>query len=227
MSRWKVADVMTTDVASVRESAPYREIVDVLATRGVSAVPVVDASNRVVGVVSEADLLHKVEFKGEPIAASLFERRRRRMARDKAGGESAGELMSTPAVTVPGRTPVVEAARLMEAERVKRLPVVDDLGRLVGIVSRRDLLSVFLQPDAATRDEIIDQVLKRVLWVDPHDVSVEVHDGVVILAGELERRSLVPIAVRLTREVDGVVDVVDHLTYRNDDLDRRTRVAPQ
>jgi CBS domain-containing protein len=217
MSRWKVKDVMTTDVVSVHEDAGFKELADLLVGRGVSAVPVINDRDYVVGVVSEADLLHKMEFSGESVAARLFERRRQRAARSKAGGDDAGSIMTAPAVTTYADTKVVDAARIMEARQVKRLPVVDGEGRLVGIVSRRDLLKAFLQPDAAIRDEVVEQVLQRVLWVEPTEVHVQVDDGVVTLKGELDRKSTIEVAVALTRGVDGVVDVVDGLTYRYDD----------
>jgi CBS-domain-containing membrane protein len=217
MSRWKVQDVMTTDVVSVHEDTGFKEIAELLISRGVSAVPVVNDLDYVVGVVSEADLLHKVEFSGEPAAARLFERRRQRTARSKAGGDHAGGIMTAPAVTTSADKKVVDAARVMEARQVKRLPVVDGEGRLIGIVSRRDLLKAFQQPDAAIRDEVVEQVLRRALWVEPSQVHVQVHDGVVTLGGQLDRRSTIDVAVALTRAVDGVVDVVDGLTYRYDD----------
>jgi CBS domain-containing protein len=208
---------MTTDVVSVREDTGFKELADLLIGREVSAVPVVNELNYVVGVVSEADLLHKVEFSGEPAATRLFERRRQRTARSKAGGDDAGSIMTTPAVTTSADKKVVDAARTMEARQVKRLPVVDDEGRLIGIVSRRDLLKAFLQPDAAIRDEVVERVLRRVLWVEPWAVQVQVHDGVVTLSGELDRKSTIEIAIALTRAVDGVVDVVDELAYHFDD----------
>ena len=217
MSRWKVTDVMTTDVVSVGAEVGFRELVDVLSGRGVSAVPVVDDAKHVIGLVSEADLLHKMEFAGESVAARLLERHRRRAARQKARGDKARALMTSPAVTTTADTKVVQAARLMEARQVKRLPVVDGQGRLVGIVSRRDLLKAFLQPDRAIREEVVEQVLHRVLWLEPTQVGVEVSDGVVTLTGELDRKSAIPIAFGLVRGVDGVVDVVDRLTYRYDD----------
>jgi CBS-domain-containing membrane protein len=217
MSRWKVKDVMTTDVVSVHEDAGFKELADLLVEHGVSAVPVVNDLNYVVGVVSEADLLHKVEFSGAPVAARLFERRRSRTAREKASGDDAYSIMTAPAVTTTPDKKVVDAARVMDARQVKRLPVVDEQGRLIGIVSRRDLLRTFLQPDAAIRDEVVEQVLRKVLWVEPTEVNVEVHDGVVTLTGALDRKSTVGVAVALTRGVDGVVDVVDELTYRYDD----------
>jgi CBS domain-containing protein len=224
MTHWKVRDVMTTDVASVGMEASYKEIVDLLAERRISAVPVVGAAGRVVGVVSEADLLHKVELEGERDHLGLFDTRRRREALEKAAADDAGQLMSSPPVTVSPRTSLVAAAKLMEHKRVKRLPVVDENGRLVGVVSRGDLLRVFLRPDLAIREEVVERVLRRALWTGPPEVEVEVREGVVTLVGELERRSLIPIALRLTSTVDGVVDVVDRLTYQYDDTDDLRRV---
>jgi len=218
MGRWKVADVMSTDVVSVGENAPYREVVDVLAGRRVSAVPVLDVVGHVVGVVSEADLLHKLELTGQPGNGYLFEGARQHAAREKAMAATARELMNTPAVTAMAHTSLVEAARRMDAAEVKRLPVVDDLGRLVGIVSRGDLLKVFLQPDTAIAEQVRTDVLRRVLRTAPPDVTVAVHNGVVTLNGTVERRSLIPVAVGLTTAVDGVVDVVDRLTYTYDDI---------
>jgi CBS domain-containing protein len=137
-----VRDVMTTTVVAVRERASYKEIVDDLVAYGVSAMPVLDAGNWVVGVVSEADLLPKAELAGDHLQARLFERRRRRTARKN--GDTARELMTSPAITIGPDASIAEAARLMEAERVKRLPVVNAQGRLVGIVARRDLLRTYL-----------------------------------------------------------------------------------
>jgi CBS domain-containing protein len=213
----KVKDVMTNVVVAVRERANYKEIVDALAEYGVSAVPVLDEDDRVVGVVSEADLLPKVEFAGDDLRARRFERIRRRTARAKAAGDTAGELMTSPAITTRPGASIVEAARLMEDERVKRLPVVGDEGRLAGIVTRRDLLRVYLRPDAAIRADVMEEVLHKALGIGPPEVGVEVVNGVVTLAGTVGRRSTAQFAVRLTRAVPGVVDVVDELTYRNDD----------
>jgi CBS domain-containing protein len=109
------------------------------------------------------------------------------------------------------------AAKLLARHGIKRLPVVDDQRRLVGIVSRSDLLRLFLRDDEATRREVVEQVLMRALWIDPNTVAVDVRDGIVTLAGRVERKSIVPAAVRLTRTVPGVVDVVDHLSFDWDD----------
>ncbi len=147
MSRWTVADVMTSKVVSVHEDTPFREIVDVLDEHDVSAVPVIDGGRLVVGVVSEADLLPKMELAGDMTGPRLFDGRRLRTAREKAGGEVARDLMTAPAITALRSTPAVTAARRMAEAGVKRLPVTNLAGRLVGIVSRHDLLKVLQHTD--------------------------------------------------------------------------------
>ena len=218
MRTWQVGDVMTSDVATVGESTPYREIVDLMTSRHVSAVPVVDEFRRVLGVISEADLLYKVELIGEPHERRIFEGRRRHAARVKADAMVAGELMTAPAVTAYAATPLVTAAKTMDAEHVKRLPVTDDLGRLVGIVSRGDLLKVHLRPDEDIKHDVITEVLRRILAVEDGTVDVTVADGVVTLSGRFDRRSSAEIAARLAAQVSGVVRVADGLTFEFDDL---------
>lgn len=217
MKTWQVGDVMTTDVATVREETPYREIVDVLANRRISAVPVVDDFGRVLGVVSEGDLIHKVELIGQPYSPRLFEGRQRRQARIKAEAAVARDLMTAPAVTTVRTTPIAAAAKMMDRRHVKRLPVIDDLGRLEGIVTRSDLLRVHLRPDEDIRQDIVQEVLGRVLAVEEGLVQVTVTDGVVRLTGQLDRRTSVAIAVRLAAQVSGVVQVINELGYDIDD----------
>ena len=218
-----VRDVMSTDVAAVRDDTPFRRIVEVLAQRRVTAVPVIDAAGGVLGVVSEADLMHKVEFVGAGHERHLFEGRRRRIARTKATGETAAQLMSAPAITVRPDASLAEAARLMDGARVKRLPVVDEAGRVVGVVSRGDLVRVYLRPDHEIRAAVIDNVLRETMWIDPGRVEVGVSGGVVTLTGGLDSRSTAQIVVRLTAAVPGVVGVVDRLGYRYDDTEAATR----
>lgn len=218
MRRATVRDHMTADVVGLRPDDGFKEIVRALAGRGVSGAPVVDAAGKVLGVVSEADILHKEEFKTvseEP--RHYFESRRRRIARAKAAGETAAELMTAPAVTVTPDTPLVKAARVMADRGIKRLPVVRADGTLAGIISRADVMGVFLTPDDRIRDEIVAEVIKRSLWEDPASVHVAVDEGVVTLSGQVELKSLVPLTIALTRAVDGVVDVVDELSYARDD----------
>jgi len=229
MPRWTVRSVMTENVVTVPEDMPYKEIVATLAQHAVSAVPVVDEAGRVVGVVSEADLLHKMEFAGLEPHIHLIERRQRRMARVKAAGDAARDLMNSPAITVGPDVALTAAASTMERERVKRLPVVDGRGRAVGIVSRRDLLRVYLRDDEAIRDEIRNQVLRQTLWIDPDTIDVSVDQGVVVLMGRVDRRSTAQIVVRLCEAVPGVVEVIDQLEHGYDDttdLNRHTFMGP-
>lgn len=221
MSRWNIADVMTVGAVSVQPDTSFKEIVDQFEAHGINAVPVVDDFERVLGVVSSADLIPKIEFAGDDERFRLFQSRRSRHARDKAGATTAGQMMTAPAVTVMGGTSLVEATKIMEASGLKRLPVVDDLGRLTGMVTRRDLLKIFLRGDGDIRREILDEVLPDLPGVEPTQVRVEVDDGVVTLMGRLERRSLVPAAVRHIQRVNGVVDVISHLTYVRDDTDEQ------
>jgi len=219
MSRWNVADVMTVGAVSVQEDTPFKGIVDLLEAHEINAVPVVDGFDRVVGVVSSADLVPKIEFAGDDEHLRLFENRHTRQARGKAHATAAGELMSTPAVTVMSTASVVAAARIMESGELKRLPVVDDLGRLIGMVTRRDLLKVFLRSDAEIHREILAAAEDGPAGLEPARLRVEVDDGVVTLLGEVERTSLIPALVRQIERIDGVVDVVSHLSADIDDLD--------
>jgi CBS domain-containing protein len=215
MKRWYVGDVMTTDVVTVPPDMPYKAVADLLVQHGVSAVPVVDATGRVLGVVSEADLLAKLEYADRtprhPLSA-----RRMRYGSGKAAGDTAGELMTAPAVTVRRTETVTRAARLMDAAGIRRMPVVNYDGQLVGIVARRDLLRLYTRPDAETRAALIDGVLHS-LWVDPSIVGVEVVDGVVTLTGHVDRRSTAAVVAAFVLGTPGVVDVVDHLTFDEDD----------
>ena len=156
-----VRDVMTTRVVAVRRDATFKEMAAMLRRSRISAFPVVDDARRVIGVVSEADLLVKepVQAEGTSVLAAL----RHFKEEDKAAGITAGELMTSPAVTVGPDAAVEEAARLMYDRRVKRLPVVTPAGLLVGIISRADVLSVFDRPDQQIRDEVTRQVLPGIL----------------------------------------------------------------
>ncbi|GGK77022.1 CBS domain-containing protein [Mangrovihabitans endophyticus] len=216
MKNWTVDDVMTKKVVSVPQTASYREVVDLLVGRRISAVPVVDEFQHVTGVVSEADLLRKIEYAGDD-EPRLFERRRRRGERAKALAGTAAELMSSPPVVTRAGTPIAAAARAMDAEQVKRLPVVDDRGLLIGIVTRGDLLKVHLRPDEEIRADIVSGVLGKFRAEDVGPVTVAVDDGVVTMAGRVARRSAADLAVRLARQVSGVVRVIDEIEFDFDD----------
>ena len=216
MKNWNVNDVMTTAVVSVDQTTSYRSVVDLLIENRFSAVPVVDDFRRVAGVVSETDLLRKIEYAGDT-EPRLFEGRRRRGERGKALARTAGDLMTTPPVVVLTGTSIAAAARHMDRENVKRLPVVDDLGRLVGIVSRSDLLKVHLRTDDEIRTDIETGVLRPYLADGTASVEVTVAGGVVRITGGIRRSSDVGLVFRLARQVAGVVEVTGALSYQIDD----------
>ncbi|QNE74295.1 CBS domain-containing protein [Streptomyces finlayi] len=218
----KIGAVMTTEVVRAECGTPFKTVARLLSEHRVSGLPVVDDEEHVIGVVSETDLMfHQA---ATPLAyelpprfrvAQVLPRARRRTA--KARARTADGLMTAPAVSVRAEDTVVEAARTMVQHRVNRLPVIDEEDRLVGIVTRHDLLRVFLRPDAEIRESVIHEVLERGLWLVPGSIDVTVTEGVVTLQGQVERRSETEIAVAMTRKTDGVVDVVNRLTHRFDD----------
>ncbi|MGW1043444.1 CBS domain-containing protein [Streptomyces sp. NPDC002547] len=211
-----VDELMSRDVVRARRDTPFKELVRLLEENDVTAVPVVDELDRPLGVVSEADLLRKSADQADPSGRTPIPHLEA-WERAKAEGSRAEELMSAPAVCARPEWTVVEAARLMETQNVKRLPVVDETDRLLGIVSRGDLLRIFLRRDEAIRDEITGDLLQRTLGLDPRDVSAEVRDGRVALTGSVEFRSLIRVVEQLCRGVDGVVSVAGNLSYRKDD----------
>jgi CBS domain-containing protein len=217
MKLWRVDDVMTKDVVAVRPGTRYQDLVKLLIERKVSAVPVTDRFGYVLGVVSEADLLPKLATHGDE-GARFLARRRRRVERTKAKAITARDLMTTPAVTVFRSVSVAAAAERIRVTNVKRLPVEDDLGRLVGIVTRSDLLKAEMRSDVEIQRDVTDDVLWQDLALKPDTVRATTVDGVVTLAGRTRCRSTAERAVRLTRRVPGVMDVVDMLTYDIDDL---------
>lgn len=209
-----VRDVMTTRVVAVRKDASFKDMAAMLRTTRISAFPVVDDARRVIGVVSEADLLVKeaVQADGTSLLAAL----RHVREDDKAAGITAGDLMTAPAVTIGPDALVEEAARRMYDRRVKRLPVVNAAGLLVGIISRVDVLSVFDRPDQEIRQEVTQQVLPDIVPTAPHALDVTVRDGIVTLAGQLRSDHEGRAIVEAVRHVQGVVAVRDRLGYPAD-----------
>ncbi|MGW7406551.1 CBS domain-containing protein [Streptomyces sp. NPDC054833] len=200
-----VSDVMTQTVAAVGRAAPFKEIVQTMEQWKVSALPVLAGEGRVIGVVSEADLLPKEEFRED--VSSLSVQRQRLSDLAKAGAVTAEELMSTPAITVhPGAT-LAQAARIMAVRHIKRLPVVDDVGMLQGMVSRADLLKVFLRSDEDIEEEVRRTVISYLFPAHSHAIHVNVHEGVVTLRGPGRDTALVPGGARRVRGGEGVVVV--------------------
>lgn len=224
MRRTTVRDVMTTAVVSVSPDAPFTEVARELYGNAVRAVPVVDADGRLLGVVSEGDLLRTVERAGDDQAHGLRSRFAQR--RDAAGRTTAGELMSAPAVTAGADLSIARAARIMHDRSLGWLPVVDVDDRVIGVVGRSDLLTVFLREDAEIRGEVADEVLRDTLHLAPGRVEVQVDDGVVTLAGTVGTRADARLAVRFAERLEGVVGVVDRLTYEVDERVADSAVAP-
>jgi CBS domain-containing protein len=218
-----VRDVMTTTVVLVDESTGFKDIIRRMEDSYVSAVPVVDADGYLVGIISEADLLLKEEHAREPHRRHLLEGRPRRTERAKAEGFLAAQLMTAPVITIGPEASLGQAARLMHEKRVKRLPVVEEGGKVVGIVSRADLLKVFMRPDEEIRQEVVGDVLGRMLSIGPDRVRATVRDGVVTVEGLVERRSLISLLAGLVRGVDGVVGVEKRLRYETDDVSFRPK----
>ena len=204
-----VRDVMTTTVVAVKRDATFKEMAATLRRYRVSALPVVDDAGHVIGVVSEADLLAKEALADPGVAAELLRHQDVR----KAQGLTAGDLMTRPPVTASPGDPVEQAARMMHFMRVKRLPVIDSGGQLVGIVSRSDVLAVFDRPDEDIRRDIVDTMLLHEFLIDPRQFSVTVESGVVTMEGCPETAALGHALVRKARHVPGVVAVRDRLTY--------------
>ncbi|MFC8272466.1 CBS domain-containing protein [Streptomyces sp. NPDC057271] len=192
MKHMKVGGLMTDDVVSALPATPFKEVAKLLAEHDISGVPVVDQDDHVVGVVSESDLLARHVL-------------------------TARELMTSPPVTVHAEETVADAARLMLRRGVERLPVVDEEERLVGIVTRRDLLCVYLRPDSEIRRRVREDVLTDAMDLPGDAVDVHVLDGVVTLGGRVRRRSQAQMLVGLVERVDGVVAVVDRLSFHEDD----------
>ncbi|MFF8012583.1 CBS domain-containing protein [Streptomyces sp. NPDC007929] len=227
MKHDKAGSLMAMDVVRAEYGTPAEEVARLLAVHRIGGLPVVDQDDQVIGVVCASDLTaHGITTPdpdrsprrfGLPALSSAV---RGRAAR--APARTAGELMSVPPVTAHAEDTIVEAARTMARRGVRRLPVLDEEDRLVGILTRRDLLRIFLRPDAEIRAEVIEEVLVRVLWLTPRSIDVVAADGLVTLAGRLERRSEAEIAVAMTRQIDGVVAVVGELTWRLDDTRQRS-----
>lgn len=207
--RWqsRVRDVMTTSVVTVDRITSYKEIARVMAEHKVSGLPVLVMGRHVAGVVTEGDLLAARDH--NPMARTGW--LHQATARKQHQNRTAYQLMTSPAVTIHPDATIAAAARVMSAHHVRRLPVVDPDGKLIGIVSRRDLLSVFLRPDEEIARQV-REILTEVLPGGPAGVEISVRNGVVTLAGRPELASqeeLIPVAVRLVWDVDGVVDVVN------------------
>jgi CBS domain-containing protein len=206
-----IKDIMTTRVVTVRGDTPFKEMAALLGRSRVSAFPVIDEAGAVIGIVSEADMLIKeADQAGHP---GLFAGLRRRREHEKAAGVTAADVMTPGPVTIGPDESVERAAFLMYDHGVKRLPVVDGAGRLAGIVSRADVLSVYARPDEEIRRDILQGLLLRSFLIDPAGLEVTVDNGIVTLSGRPESDELGRQIAQAVQHIDGVVAVHDHLIY--------------
>lgn len=216
----KVREAMTRTVVSVRPETPLKDVAALMVEHGISGVPVVDEQGVVLGVVSEADFIVKERglegIRHRPLARFLGREDEARAEIAKVQAATAGSAMSSPAITIGADRPVREAAAVMIERAINRLPVVED-GRLVGIVTRADLVRAYVRADDELERVIRDEVLVRELWVDPADIEVHVERGVVRLRGTVDRRSTAELVARHVARVEGVVAVDSELGWRLDD----------
>ena len=208
-----VDDVMTSRVVSVRDDTPFKQIIEALADSHVSALPVVDADGHVLGIVSESDLLAKVAGVGRSAPRQSADPTETPRPHRKADAEIAHDLMTAPVVTIRPDSPVAHAARVAALQHVRRLPVVDADDKLIGIVTRSDLLRVFLRDDEAIRQHVVS-LIRRQLFIDTSTIEVTVDDGVVTLRGQLNSRAMFEPLVDTIRDTTGVVAVHDNISYR-------------
>jgi CBS domain-containing protein len=213
----KIGELMTTDPVAVGPETPLKDVAAILLERRISGVPVIGERLEVLGVVSEADIIAKAagpDTEGPRIVSWLLGDRH--VDAQRITARTAAEAMGSPAITVGVADTVAEAARLMTERGIKRLPVVDAEGTLIGIVTRTDLVRAFTRSDDEIEREIRELLLET-LWLDEPELHIDVKRGEVSLTGKVQRRSDAELLVRLGRRVPGVVDVRSTLTWEWDD----------
>jgi CBS domain-containing protein len=223
-----VSEVMTRRVVALREGAGYKEIVTALRHYQVSACPVIDEKNRVLGVVSAADLLHK---QADPELPSGLRRISRKLSEQtKATALTARQLMTAPAIVIDPSAPLMVAAKFMQDNQIKRLPVATPDGHLVGIISRTDLLSVFERPDADIWDDVIKIMVSEDLALSAENFDITVQSGIVTLCGLIDRRETALNLLARVRHAEGIVGVRDRLSYpagASEQTARRLPMSPE
>lgn len=196
-----VVDLMTIDVIAVSADTGLREAARLMFRNRVSGLPITDDNGTLIGIISEADFLR-------------LEVERQEGTRDQ--GDTVGDVMSRGVVTVRPNVEIYEAAKIMAVQEVKRLPVVDDDDRLLGVISRADIVSIFTRPDDVIEDEIREDLIRRVMFIDPDDIQVSVGNGVVTLSGQVATRNEASMLEELTNRLDGVLGVQSELTWVED-----------
>jgi CBS-domain-containing membrane protein len=222
----KVAEIMSRDVVGVSPALSLKDVAELLQSRRISGVPVVTANGILIGVVSEGDIVAKARgVSVDPDVRSNWLFGPDESDALKREAQTAADAMSLPPITIEPQKSVAEAARVLVARGVNRLPVVEG-GRLVGIVTRADIVRAFTRPDREIGDEIRDDVLSRMLWIDPSTIAVHVDEGAVRLAGNIPTRSSCEFARKLVALVPGVVSVdASELSWNRDDVRRHGLVA--
>ncbi|MGW7571048.1 CBS domain-containing protein [Streptomyces tendae] len=225
-----VGEVMTRDVVHARRTTPFKAVVRLLDHHRIGGLPVIDADDKVLGVLSGSDLIRNQAHRDGPAPPPAVTAGDVTAGDVTAGDVTAGNLMSSPAITMHPEQTVPDAARLMQRRGVERLPVVDEADRLVGIATRRDLLRVFLRADDDIRRQVTEEIVVTAMRLPSDTVRVAARDGVVTLDGRVEARDQVPELVHAVWRLDGVVGVVNSLGFRIDDHERATpfrrRVEP-
>ena len=220
----KVRDLMTTEPITTTPDAPLKEAARMMVEHGISGLPVLK-DGKLVGMVTEGDFLRQEANRDQPYRLSLLEA----LFGDGTGSppavETVGEVMTESVITITADATVSEAARVMSHRRIKRIPVVDDAGTLIGVISRADIVNAFTRPDEVIEDEVREDIIRRLLFLDPSVVTVSVTEGVVTLSGELENRTEAHLLEELTKRIAGVVRVINHLTFQVDD-ERIGRMYP-
>ena len=215
-----VRDVMTRSVRSVGPDAPLKEVARLLLDNRISGVPVVGTLDTVLGVVSEADFLVKEQgaqaVHHRRFASLLGETAATKAQLDKLAARTAGEAMTAPAITIAASSSIQDAAAKMTERRVNRLPVIEN-DRLVGIVTRSDLVRAYLRTDEELAKTIREDVLLRILWLDPATFSVEVRNGEATVTGSVERRSTAAIVEETIKLVPGIVGATVNVSWTVDD----------
>ena len=213
----KVRDIMTTDPVKVTADMRLKEAARLMVRHRVSGLPVVDESGKLIGILSEGDFIRREAGRDRPHGVSLLDAVFGEGELQPVGAETVAEIMTRSVVTITPEATVGEAARVMGRRSVKRLPVVDLEGELIGIVSRADIVGAFTKPDDVIEDEVREDIIRRLLFLDPEMVEVSVGDGVVTLEGELENRTEAHLLEELSRRIAGVVRVESRLRYKVDD----------
>ncbi|MFH1103946.1 MAG: CBS domain-containing protein, partial [Actinomycetota bacterium] len=184
----KVRDLMTTEPITTTPDTALKEAARLMVEHGVSGLPVLK-DGKLIGMVTEGDFLRQEANRDQPYRLSLLEALFGDGTTSPPAVETVGEVMSEPVITINADATISEAARVMTHRRVKRLPVLDDAGALVGVISRADIVNAFTKPDEVIEDEVREDIVRRLLFLDPGSVTVSVHEGVVTLGGELENRT--------------------------------------